>query len=97
MTIEETHKYERLFRANIRTRPQRPSDFTSLSPIRFETLEDLTKKLTSLKPRNGPRGGGSDTSQANSRYSSANSGHNTGLGDNAISEGQKRGEYELNR
>lgn len=95
MTIDETHKYERLFRANIRNRPLRPSDFTSLSPIQFETVEDLTKKLASLKTRSGP--GGWDTSQANSRYSAAHNVHRTGLGGNSISEGQKRGEYELNR
>jgi len=47
--------------------PLRAREFESLSPITFSGVEDLAKKLATLKPKAG-KGRQGDTSQANRGY-----------------------------
>ena len=51
------------------TPPLSVADFESLSPIYFYNVEDLGKKISSLKPRGAKNRG--DTSQANRGYDKA--------------------------
>lgn len=52
---------------NIRGNPLSAQDFESLSPISFDTVDALNKKMSSLKPKAG-KNHQRDTSQANRIY-----------------------------
>lgn len=70
ITKEKAEQIAESLREN---RPQGPplsvDNFESLSPILFYDVDDLGKKISSLKPRGAKNRG--DTSQANRGYDSA--------------------------
>ncbi|KAJ3509525.1 hypothetical protein NLJ89_g5177 [Agrocybe chaxingu] len=68
LTGDQTREFAAAMRLPLpRSPPFRASNFESLSPILFWNVEELTKKLVTLKPKVG-KGRGGDNSQANRGY-----------------------------